>query len=271
MGPARLEGAARPEHSATPPATPPTGPPAYLPPHPVVHDSHTHCSSNSARLRLCLATAATGLSRSPPPHPKSVWHTPALGQRTVNPQRQGMRFVNAAVGDFGDSWGWDIPAGSARERGALEIKSVSIARGRGELQANRVSSVAQGRGALPRPTGRNLLAHRPSHPKPPPPRPPHPKPPPPPHPKHPPPLRAAHSKPPPPSHRHPPPRPPPPAPRRSPPLPPRCVHTATRLLMPTGGHHRWPPQGRLRTCPHIPLCMTATHTALLSVLARDSV
>ena len=49
-----------------PPTRHPTpGPPAYLPPHPVVHASHTHCSSISARLRLCLAITATGLSRSP--------------------------------------------------------------------------------------------------------------------------------------------------------------------------------------------------------------
>ena len=44
--------------------------PAYLPAHPVVHDSHTHGSSLSARLRLCLATAATGLFRSPPSTPQ---------------------------------------------------------------------------------------------------------------------------------------------------------------------------------------------------------
>ena len=31
--------------------------------------------------------------------------------------------------------------------------------------------------------------------------------------------------------------------------------------------HLPPTQGRLRTCPHTPLCMIATHTALLSVLA----
>ena len=38
--------------SSPQPPTPAThpGPPAYLPPHPVVHDSHTHCSSISARL-----------------------------------------------------------------------------------------------------------------------------------------------------------------------------------------------------------------------------
>ena len=42
---------------------------------------------------LCLATTASGVSHSPPPHPKSVWPTPAFGQRTVNPQRQGGHFT----------------------------------------------------------------------------------------------------------------------------------------------------------------------------------
>ena len=61
-----------PPRSSPPPHPPhsPAGPPAYLPPHPVVHDSHTHCSSISACLRLCLATAATGLFRSPPSTPQ---------------------------------------------------------------------------------------------------------------------------------------------------------------------------------------------------------
>ena len=57
------------EHSVTPLATHTTGPPACLLPHSVVHDSHTHCSSISGRLRLCLATAASGLFCSPPSTP----------------------------------------------------------------------------------------------------------------------------------------------------------------------------------------------------------
>ena len=59
--------------------------------HNVVYDSQTHCSPIGAHLRLCLATAS--LFRSPHPHPKYVWPTPAFGRLTAKGREDNMQYA----------------------------------------------------------------------------------------------------------------------------------------------------------------------------------